>query len=170
MNVRLLLFLYFVSLLNRLHSQNLCRKADTTSIPTTFMGTAIPTKLLGTVYFDKSCLNDTKAMVDKDHLTHMLDMVFREDILQKDLVIIKTHTVVLVGRKERLIFLYYSDIYIGIKTVNLILHAIVKTQPSTQLNLRQNLEYWVRHDFWSTTPSNHPPTTRNSDKSHTLLL
>ena len=50
-------------------------------------------------------LNDTKAMVDKDHLTHMLDMVFREDILQRDLVIIKTHTVVVVGRKGRLIFL-----------------------------------------------------------------
>ena len=50
-------------------------------------------------------LNDTKAMVDKDHLTHMLDMVFREDILQKDLVIIRTHTVVVVGRKGRLIFL-----------------------------------------------------------------
>ena len=87
-------------------------------------------------------LNDTKAMVDKDHLTHMLDMGFREDILQRDLVIIKTHTVV--GRKERLIFLYYSDRYIGIKTVNLILHAIVKTQLSTRLNLNlQILEYWV---------------------------
>ena len=34
-------------------------------------------------------LNDTKAMVDKDHLTHMLDMAFRADILQRDLVIIK---------------------------------------------------------------------------------
>ena len=55
MNLRLLLFLYFVSLLNSLHSQNLCRKADTTSIPTTFVGMAIPIKLLGTVYFDKSC-------------------------------------------------------------------------------------------------------------------
>ena len=85
-------------------------------------------------------LNDTKAMIDKDHLTHMLDMVFRVDILQRDLVIIKTHTVVVVGRKERLIFLYYSDRNIGIKTVNLILYAIVKTQPSTRL---QNLEYWV---------------------------
>merc|ERR1712208_209926 len=41
-----------------------------------------------------------------------------------------------VGRKERLIFLYYSDRNIGIKTVNLILHAIVKTQPSTRLNFR----------------------------------
>ena len=81
-------------------------------------------------------LNDTKAMIDKDHLTHMLDMVFRVDILQRDLVIIKTHTVVVVGRKERLIFLYYSDRNIGIKTVNLIQHAIVKTQPSTRLNLR----------------------------------
>ena len=47
-------------------------------------------------------LNDIKAMVDKDLLTHMLDMMFRVDILQRDLVIIKTHTVV--GRKERLIF------------------------------------------------------------------
>ena len=56
MNVRLLLFLCFVSLLNSLHSQNLCRNADTTSIPTTFVGTVIPTKLLGTVYFDKSCI------------------------------------------------------------------------------------------------------------------
>ena len=52
---------------------------------------------------DINDLNDTKTMVDKDHLTHMLDMVFRVDILQGDLVIIKTHTVV--GRKERLIFL-----------------------------------------------------------------
>ena len=52
---------------------------------------------------DINGLNDTKTMVDKDHLTHMLDMVFRVDILQRDLVIIKTHTVV--GRKERLIFL-----------------------------------------------------------------
>ena len=81
-------------------------------------------------------LKHTKAMIDKDHLTHMLDMLFRVDILQRDLVIIKTHTVVVVGRKERLIFLYYSDRNIGIKTVNLILHAIVKTQPSTRLNLR----------------------------------
>ena len=48
-------------------------------------------------------LNDTKAMVDMDHLIHILDLVFRVDILQRDLVIIKTHTVV--GRKERLIFL-----------------------------------------------------------------
>ena len=32
--------------------------------------------------------------------------------------------------------MYYSDRYIAIKTVNLILHAIVKTQPSTRLNLR----------------------------------
>ena len=72
-------------------------------------------------------LNDTKAMVDMDHLIHILDLVFRVDILQRDLVIIKTHTVVVVGRKERLIFLYYSDRYIGIKTVNLILHAIVET-------------------------------------------
>ena len=56
MNVRLLLFLYFVALLNGLHSQNLCRKAGTTSISTTFVGTAIPTKLLGTVHFDKSCV------------------------------------------------------------------------------------------------------------------
>ena len=31
-------------------------RADTTSIPKTFVGTAIPTKLVGTVYFDKSCL------------------------------------------------------------------------------------------------------------------
>ena len=54
---------------------------------------------------DINDLNDTKTMVDKDHLTHMLDMVFRVDILQRDLVIIKTHTVVVVGRKERLIFL-----------------------------------------------------------------
>ena len=48
-------------------------------------------------------LNDMNAMVDKDHLIHMLDMKFRVDILQRDLVIIKTHTVV--GRKESLIFL-----------------------------------------------------------------
>merc|ERR1712212_1298718 len=34
------------------------------------------------------------------------------------------------------LFMYYSDRYIAIKTVNLILHAIVKTQPSTRLNLR----------------------------------
>ena len=40
---------------------------------------------------DINGLNDTKTMVDKDHLTHMLDMVFRVDILQRDLVIIKTH-------------------------------------------------------------------------------
>ena len=46
-------------------------------------------------------LNDTKTMVDKDHLTHMLDMVFRVVILQRDLLIIKTHTVVLVGRGRR---------------------------------------------------------------------
>ena len=55
------------------------------------------------VLLDINELNDIKAMVDKDHLTHMLDMMFRVDILQRDLVIIKTHTVV--GRKERLIFL-----------------------------------------------------------------
>ena len=48
-------------------------------------------------------LTDTKAMVDKDHLTHMMDMVFRVDILQRDFVMIRTHTVV--GRKEMLIFL-----------------------------------------------------------------
>ena len=59
-------------------------------------------KLIQEVLLDINELNDTKAMVDKDHLTHMLDMVFRVDILQRDLVIIKTHTVV--GRKERLIF------------------------------------------------------------------
>ena len=29
--------------------------ADATSSPTTFVGMVIPTKLLGTVYFDKSC-------------------------------------------------------------------------------------------------------------------
>ena len=29
--------------------------AADTSIPTTFVGMVIPTKLLGTVYFDKSC-------------------------------------------------------------------------------------------------------------------
>ena len=56
MAVRLLLLLYFVSLLDSLHSQNFCRKVDTTSIPTIFVGTVIPKKLLGTVYFDKSCL------------------------------------------------------------------------------------------------------------------
>ena len=42
-------------------------------------------------------LTDTKAM------TPMLDMVFRVDILQRDLVIINTHKAV--SRKERLIFL-----------------------------------------------------------------
>ena len=31
--------------------------ADATSSPTTFVGMVIPTKLLGTVYFDKSCLH-----------------------------------------------------------------------------------------------------------------
>ena len=55
-NVRLLLCKYWISVLNSLHSQNLCKAADTTSIPTTFVGTVIPTKLLGTVYFDKSCI------------------------------------------------------------------------------------------------------------------
>ena len=40
------------------YSQNLRRNADTTSIPTTFVGMVIPTKLLGTVYFDKSCGRD----------------------------------------------------------------------------------------------------------------
>ena len=33
--------------------------ADATSIPTTFVGLVIPTKLLGTVYFDKSCHTQT---------------------------------------------------------------------------------------------------------------
>ena len=102
-------------------------------------------------------LNDTKAMIDKDHLTHMLDMLFRVDILQRDLVIIKTHTVVVVGRKERLIFLYYSDRNIGIKTVNLILHAIVKTQPTIKLktykisNIGFDTIFGVKHH-----PTNHP--------------
>ena len=31
-------------------------RADTTSIPTTFVGTAIPTKLVGTVYFENHAL------------------------------------------------------------------------------------------------------------------
>ena len=30
-------------------------RVDTTSIPTTVVGRQIPTKLVGTVYFDKSC-------------------------------------------------------------------------------------------------------------------
>ena len=59
--------------------------------------------LIQGVLLDINEFNDIKVMVDKDHLTHMLDMMFRVDILQRDLVIIKTHTVV--GRKERLIFL-----------------------------------------------------------------
>ena len=64
---------------------------------------ACPCQLIQGVLLDINELNDMNAMVDKDHLIHMLDMKFRVDILQRDLVIIKTHTVV--GRKERLIFL-----------------------------------------------------------------
>ena len=60
-------------------------------------------RLLIQVLLDINELTDTKAMVDKDHLTHMMDMVFRVDILQRDFVMIRTHTVV--GRKEMLIFL-----------------------------------------------------------------
>ena len=39
---------------DKIHSHNACRKADASSIPTSFVGMVIPTKLLGTVYFDKS--------------------------------------------------------------------------------------------------------------------
>ena len=31
-------------------------RTGTPSIPTTYVGTDIPTKLVGTVYFDKSCI------------------------------------------------------------------------------------------------------------------
>ena len=48
---------------------------------------------------------DTKTRVDKDHLISMLDLVFRVDILQRDSVIMETHTVV--SRKEKLIFLQF---------------------------------------------------------------
>ena len=48
---------------------------------------------------------DTKTRVDKDHQISMLDLVFRVDILQRDLVIMETHTVV--SRKEKLIFLQF---------------------------------------------------------------
>ena len=94
-------------------------------------------------------LNDTKTMVDKDHLTHMLDMVFREDILQRDMVIIRTHTVV--GRKERLIFLYYSD------------RNIVKTPTTTsiQLNTTSTAVGFDTIMTVHTTPP-HPPPPRNS--------
>ena len=45
-------------------------RAYTTSIPTTVMGMEIPTKLVGTVYFDKSC--DTHGRVKKKKLVESL--------------------------------------------------------------------------------------------------
>ena len=65
-------FLYCVEKITKFIPISLVGRADVNSIPTTFVGMVIPTKLLGTVCFDKSCNMHTNQNVWPSRKVHFL--------------------------------------------------------------------------------------------------
>ena len=60
---KILTFMYSIEKLTYIIPTTFAGRTNTTSIPTTVVGIDIPAKLVGTVYFDKSCLPSSPKCV-----------------------------------------------------------------------------------------------------------